>query len=250
VVGAFEDLHRDRVTEALNAVLGEERGAELLAQGAAMDEHGAVLAARAAAAGALADKPARDAAPQDVAVVGGNVFRREGDVWAIAYGGSWIRLRDTKGLRYLAKLLAQPGREVHVADLAAEGTGGESAPTSGSAGEVLDPAAKAAYARRLTELDAEVAEATEWHDTERAAQARAEIDALIQQLAGAYGLGGRARTMTDPVERIRKAVTNRIRDSLDRIAAEHETLGRHLANAIHTGTFCSYAPERPTPWGP
>jgi hypothetical protein len=115
---------------------------------------------------------------------------------------------------------------------------------------VLDPAAKAAYARRLTELDAEVAEATEWHDTERAAQARAEIDALTEQLAGAYGLGGRARTMTDPVERIRKAVTNRIRDSLDRIAAEHETLGRHLANAIHTGTFCSYTPERPTPWGP
>ena len=54
--------------------------------------------------------------------------------------------------------------------------------------------------------------------------------------------------MADPVERIRKAVTNRIRDSLDRIAAEHEALGRHLANAVHTGTFCSYTPERPAAW--
>ena len=79
-------------------------------------------------------------------------------------------------------------------------------------------------------------------------RAQAEIDALTDQLAGAYGLGGRARTLGDPVERVRKAVTNRIRDSLDRITAEHERLGRHLANAVHTGTFCSYTPERPNAW--
>jgi hypothetical protein len=52
----------------------------------------------------------------------------------------------------------------------------------------------------------------------------------------------------DPVERVRKAVTNRIRYSLDRIATEHDALGRHLANSVHTGTFCSYTPERPTTW--
>jgi hypothetical protein len=43
-------------------------------------------------------------------------------------------------------------------------------------------------------------------------------------------------------------VTNRIRDSLDRIAAHHEALGRHLTIAVRTGTFCSYTPERPTAW--
>jgi hypothetical protein len=168
-------------------------------------------------------------------------------VWAIAYDGKQVRLRDAKGLRYLARLLAEPGREIHVNDLAAEATG-EAMPASDPGANVLDDSAKAEYRRRLTELEAEVAEATEWNDTERVARAQAEIDALTDQLASAYGLGGRARTMADPVERIRKAVTNRIRDSLDRIAAEHEALGRHLANAVHTGTFCSYTPERPATW--
>ena len=25
-------------------------------------------------------------------------------------------------------------------------------------------------------------------------------------------------------------------------------MSRHLANAVHTGTFCSYTPERPAAW--
>jgi hypothetical protein len=85
---------------------------------------------------------------------------------------------------------------------------------------VLDDTARRAYQTRLAELDAERAEAAEWNDPERLARAEAEIDALTEQLAGAYGLRGRSRTMADPSERVRKAVTNRIRDSLDRIAQE------------------------------
>jgi predicted ATPase/class 3 adenylate cyclase len=46
---------QERAIDALNAALGETRCTELLAQGAAMPEHDAVLAARAAAAHALAD---------------------------------------------------------------------------------------------------------------------------------------------------------------------------------------------------
>jgi predicted ATPase len=243
---AIEDQRKG--IEALNSALGTERTVELLAQGAAMEEHDAVVAARAAAARALAASLERETAPPEIAPADASVFLREGDVWTILYEGSRIQLRDAKGLRYLARLLAQPGREIHVSDLAAEGTGGEAVPASGSGGEILDASAKAAYQRRLTELDAELAEATEWNDTERAARAQAEMDALTEQLAGAYGLGGRTRSMGDPVERMRKAVTNRIKDSQHRIAAQHEALGRHLANAVHTGTFCSYTPERPMAW--
>jgi hypothetical protein len=43
--------------------------------------------------------------------VEGYVFRREGDFWTVAYGGSVVRVRDSKGLRHLARLLAQPARE-------------------------------------------------------------------------------------------------------------------------------------------
>ncbi len=43
-----------------------------------------------------------------------NVFRKEGDVWKIIYDAMEISLRDTKGLRYLAVLLGNPGQLFHV----------------------------------------------------------------------------------------------------------------------------------------
>ena len=52
----------------------------------------------------------------------------------------------------------------------------------------------------------------------------------------------------EAVERARKAVTNRIRQTLARITSVHQILGLHLRNAVHTGTRCAYTPERPTPW--
>ena len=50
----------------------------------------------------------------------------------------------------------------------------------------------------------------------------------------------------EAVERARKAVTNRIRQTLARIATVDQVLGLHLHNAVHTGTHCAYTPERPT----
>ena len=38
-----------------------------------------------------------------------NVFRREGDIWTITYAGQTLRLRDFKGLSYIASLLEHPG---------------------------------------------------------------------------------------------------------------------------------------------
>ena len=49
----------------------------------------------------------------------GNVFRRDGDVWTVAFGGRTVPLRDAKGLRDLAVLLAAPGREVAATELVA-----------------------------------------------------------------------------------------------------------------------------------
>jgi hypothetical protein len=132
---------------------------------------------------------------------------------------------------------------MHVADLA----GARIADRAGT-GPALDARAAAEYRNRLTELQGELDEAEEWADPERVARIRAEMDALTAELTSAYGLGGRARGGPDPAERVRKAVTNRIRDALDRIDVELPALGRHLRNAVRTGTFCSYVPERPTPW--
>ena len=46
------------------------------------------------------------------------IFRNEGEYWTVGYGGKSFRLKNTKGLGYLAPLLRHPGVEFHVLDLA------------------------------------------------------------------------------------------------------------------------------------
>ena len=45
------------------------------------------------------------------------VFRWEGDYWTIVFERQTVRLRDSKGMRYLAALLRRPGEAVHAAEL-------------------------------------------------------------------------------------------------------------------------------------
>jgi tetratricopeptide (TPR) repeat protein len=182
-----------------------------------------------------------------------SVFRREGDYWSIAFGGRAFRLKDLKGLRYLARMLAEPGREFHVLDLAGgqldrgKGEPGSNWSELGDAGEILDPQAKEAYRRRLADLDEEAENARTMGDPERAARADEEREAIIGQLAGAIGLGGRDRRAGSASERARAAVTRAIRAALARIAQHDSELGHHLASTIRTGTFCSYVPDPRAP---
>ncbi len=44
-------------------------------------------------------------------------FRLEGEQWAVEYDGLQIRLTDSRGVRYLARLLARPSQEIHALDL-------------------------------------------------------------------------------------------------------------------------------------
>jgi hypothetical protein len=67
-------------------------------------------------------------------------------------GDASLRVKDGLGARYVARLVADPEREIHALDLAGAGD----AETGGDAGEVLDADARAAYKRRLAELDEEL----------------------------------------------------------------------------------------------
>lgn len=159
-----------------------------------------------------------------------------------------------KGLSDIARLLDRPGQEMHVLDLTASATPSSPAAApehrrgAGNTGDVIDSQARQAYRSRLIELDREIQEADEFADLERAEQARSERDALVSQLASAYGLGGRARRSGDPAERARSTVTRRIHDALRRIETHHPELGLHLRRSIRTGTFCVYEPDQPIHW--
>jgi hypothetical protein len=193
-----------------------------------------------------------------------NLFRREGEYWTVRYEGSVARLKDAKGLRLLALLLADPGREFHAVHLEAagrraarpappgarNGAGADRLPVRpdlGDAGELLDALAKAAYKARLDELAAELEEAGRCNDPGRAARAGAERDFLVGELARAVGLGGRDRRAASHAERARLNVTRAIRAAIANLARADPALGRHLAATVRTGRYCSYTPDPRAP---
>jgi hypothetical protein len=176
-----------------------------------------------------------------------NVIRREGDYWSVAFDGGTVRIRDLKGIRYLARLLASPGRELHVLDLVAAESSGGQAPALGDAGELLDPQARDAYRRRLVEIEDDIDQARAMGDDVRTAQAAAEREFLVRELSRAVGLGGRDRRAGAASERARAGVTRAIRQAIARLAEHNPGLGQHLERTVRTGTYCAYLPDPRAP---
>lgn len=170
-----------------------------------------------------------------------STFRREGEYWTIGPPRSAFRLKDSKGLRYLANLLSEPHREFHVLDL----VGGESvaAVSLSNQAPILDSEGQHRYRTRIRDLEEEVAEAESWNDPARASLAREELSALATELARATGLHGRSRSFASDSERARISVTRVIKAALSRIGDHSPELKHHFASTIRTGTYCSYNPD-------
>lgn len=217
-------------------------------------------AAREAVAGGKGAQPALadgsvDAPGGTTRGVEDDLFHREGEYWSVQFQNRTVRLRDVKGLRYLARLLARPGHEFHVLELvAAEGEGLAEVQGSGAdpdlnstlgwdAGVWLDERAKAAYHRRLTEVEEDREAALATGNSQRAAQAQAEHEFIMRELARAVGLGGRDRRAASTSERARASVTRAIRHAIARVSEHHPELGRHLERTVRTGTCCAYWPD-------
>jgi hypothetical protein len=229
-----EAMRRDEVLA--HALADREPALAPLGDDAArLEEPGAAAGSGAVAAG--------------IARAGPAVLRREGEYWSVAFEGHDFRLHDSKGLRYLARLLGSPGKEIHALDLVGAVAGSDPQRAAiGDAGAVLDPQAKAAYRRRMDDLREELEEAESWNDPERAARAREETQFLARELAAATGLGGRDRRAASGSERARVNVTRAVRSALARIALHSPALGDHLQATVRTGTFCSYVPDPRVPF--
>jgi hypothetical protein len=246
-------LARAGLADALRASGSEQRAAsELEAARAVLDR----IEAEPTTDDAVSVAP--DGGAREPAVTDLNMFRREGEYWSVSFEGRTVQLRDLKGIRYLARLLADPGREFHVLDLVAAESGrvagAESGPDvgvshtgTGDAGEMLDPRAKDAYRRRLAEIDDDIEQARALEDTERELQADAERDFLVRELSRAVGLHGRDRRAASTSERARVSVTRAVRQAIVRVGEHHLELGEHLDRTIRTGTYCAYVPNTSVP---
>lgn len=201
---------------------------------------------------ALTEEP-RGPASEPTTVSRSSEFRREGEYWTVVFEQETARLRDSKGLAYVARLLERPGKELHVLDLVSgggDGLGRSSATVDGTApggwgdaGAILDERAKAEYRQRIRDIEDELDEARDWNDPERESRAREELEFFTKELAGAVGLGGRDRKAASASERARVNVTRAIKAAMERLAEATPTLAEHLRATIRTGTFCVYEPD-------
>jgi hypothetical protein len=219
---------------------------EMAALGAPGDhrERAARLATELGLPGVLARLPAPfdGSSPEETCAPDAELCR-DGELWRIRYKTASAHLRDSKGLADLHTLVARPGTDVHVLELAGAGH------AEHDTGGLLDATARAAYRHRLTELDHDLAVARADHDTGRAERLDDERIALIDELRRATGLSGRARSLgTSTTERARKTVTSRLREAIDRIEAVLPELGAHLDRSVITGARCRYQPTTHLTW--
>ena len=177
-------------------------------------------------------------------------FTREGEYWTVSRTrAATFRLKDSVGLRYLVRLIEEPGREIHVLDLVGEragGGGGAATRPSTRATRASCWTTKRAAATRTASKTSKrpIAEAESFGDPARAAAARAEMEAISAELGRAVGLGGRARRAGGAAERARSAVQRRIKNAIERIGEHAPELAALLSRTIRTGNFCEYRPER------
>ncbi|MCP5408346.1 MAG: hypothetical protein H6963_03490 [Chromatiaceae bacterium] len=196
-------------------------------------------------------------------------FILTGDHWSITYEGQTSTFSNTKGLRYIAWLIQNQGKEIHVSHLYyainpqdASITDADFSAMSidqleeqslkvsdlGDAGDAMTPEGRNRIEAEVRRLQEKIDEAVEFGDAERRAELKSEQEKILRYLADETGLGGRSRKASSNVERIRKAVSNRINDAIQKIGKHHVSLSHHLSTKIQTGTQCRYAPEPPIEW--
>lgn len=168
------------------------------------------------------------------------VFRASSGLRTVHLAGTEVVLPDLVGFRHLERLLAHPGTEVHVLDLV--GT-----PIQEDGLPLLDEEAKAAYRRRLADVDDDLEEARRLDDLARIELAERDREYLLHELSRAVGHHGRLRTAGGTAERARTSVARAIRYALDRLAEVHPVAAGHLRQCVRTGTWCRYVPDPVSP---
>lgn len=168
---------------------------------------------------------------------------RDGQDWRLDAGPESVRLRDTRGVRYLRTLLRSPRQEIAALDLVS-GSASLAAPADDP---VLDETARGAYQRRLRHLEEELDAADRAGDANHAARAQAEHDAVVAELRRATGLSGRRRSHSNEGERARVNATRALWATVSQVEAAAPLAGAHLRASLRSGRYFRY---QPAPGGP
>ncbi|MGH9229635.1 MAG: hypothetical protein ACRD07_13095, partial [Acidimicrobiales bacterium] len=168
---------------------------------------------------------------------GHGFMRRNGRGWLVELGEHRAAVPDLVGMAYLAELVAHPAEPISALTLAGGGSPRE------PRHEIIDRRARDAYTLRARELAGDLADAEADNDLGRADRLRIELDAVVEQLEAATGLGGRPRAFTNEHERARTSVRKAIKRAIDEIGRADPVVGEILDAAVMTGSVCMYTPS-------
>ncbi|MGD0592350.1 MAG: hypothetical protein ABSB54_01560 [Acidimicrobiales bacterium] len=156
--------------------------------------------------------------------------------WRIEVEGRGTLFADRVGMSYLAQLIGQPGQDVDVFVLVANGRLPREPDES-----ILDDEALRQYRQRARELRSLLVRGTA--SRRQAEQYRAELETLTEGLRALTRLDGRSRSFVGNHERARTAVRKAVVRAIDVIAGTEPSLGEHLVKSISTGASCRYTPD-------
>lgn len=177
-----------------------------------------------------------------------NIFRKEGQMWALQYGGWETYLKHSKGLLYISYLLGSPSQEYHVAEIVKAAENPQQDFLAFSSGDISTKETIGNYRKRLTDIRTELADAKRTGDPLLAQELLQDKEALEKQIVQAVGMGGKLKKNPDETRRQAKAVSSAIARSLKVIGKNHPPLWQHLFNAINRGEYLSYTPEIDITW--
>jgi hypothetical protein len=174
-------------------------------------------------------------------------------------------MKEMKGYRYLQHLLQNAGRAIPAVELSTlvEHTGarpqetalveqaleaGLSITPAGDAGPLLDDRARRDYRQRVSTLQAQLEEAREFGDAERAAQIEAEMEFITNELEQATNRRGQDVRAASTRKHAQQSVSSAIHRAIDTLVKHCKELGYHLRRSIKTGHQPEYRPDPPIRW--
>jgi len=191
-----------------------------------------------------------------------NSFRYCDEAWQITYSGRTIRLKDQKGLWYIAELIRnrKPITAIRLVTMdisrqLPKTTSTEHLPecdsihsSSFDGSEIADEQALGEYRQAYEDYLHQLDEAKRNNDPARIEQLQRDMAALAQQIEQSQGLGNRKRKSGSEIEKARLSTTNCIDRAVAAIKRKDPALGAHLEMAIQKGRELCYRPSPEIDW--
>lgn len=197
-----------------------------------------------------------------------NRFFLAGDYWNVTFNGETSTIKNTKGLRYIAWLIRNQGKEIDIRELyyainpleieitdpTHSGMTSHQLEKEGLAPdnlgykeELIDQKTKQDIEKRIRAIENEASIAEETGNSARLSKLEDEKSKIAQYLSASLGIGGRPREFSNEQKKILDSVKKCIRGDIYKIGTHLPALAEHL-KSINLASNLSYNPNPTVDW--